>query len=62
MRNGAEAHPLDHRARDEGSRDDAERRLEGEEEEVRDRLPLSRLEPDIVQERVIEGADEVTAF
>ena len=57
----AEAHALDHRARDERGGDDAERRLEGEEEEVRDRRAGARREADAVQERVVEPADEAVA-
>ena len=59
---GHEAHPLDHRARDQGRRDDAERRLEHEENQVRDRLALARLEADVLEERVVEVADEAAAL
>ena len=43
-----EAHPLDDRARDQRRGDDAERRLEGEEEQLGDRRPVARREADVV--------------
>jgi hypothetical protein len=55
----AEAHPLDDRTRDERRRDDAERRLEGEEHEVRDRRAVARLEADVAHERVAEAAEDL---
>ena len=60
---GREAHPLDHGAGDERGRDDAEAALEGEEDEVRDRLPLGiGLEADVLEEGVAEVADEAAAL
>ena len=34
------------------------RRLEGEEDQLRDRRPVARREGDVVQEHVVEAADE----
>ena len=55
----AEAHPLDDGARDERGRDDAERRLEGEEDEVRDRRAIARIEADVGHEGVAEAAEDL---
>ena len=41
--------------------DDAEGRLEGEEDELRDRRPVARREADAVEERVVEAADRSAA-
>ena len=54
----AEAHPLDHGAGDQRRGDDAEGRLEGQEDEVGDRRPFARREGDVVQADVAEAADQ----
>jgi hypothetical protein len=55
----AEAHPLDDGAGHERHRDDAEGRLEGHEQELRDGGPLARDEGDVVQERLPEPTEQV---
>ena len=57
---GSESHPLHDGARDQGGRDDAEGRLEREEDQVRDRRSVTGLERHVLQREVAEAADKVT--
>src|SRR5947208_2056634 len=54
-----ESHALDDRAGHERRRDDAERRLEREEHEMGDRRARARLEADVVEQRVVQPAEDL---
>src|SRR5207244_2409558 len=60
--NHSEPPALEDRPRHQRGGDDAERRLEGEEQQARDVRPLARGEVDVVQEGVAEAADEAVAL